>query len=122
MVACIGGIDLADYGRAKFDRPRRREAAGRYLYLRQEMSVASDDVHLNQIPRPGYCRAPRHCQSRGVPILINGLVDHNRAGNHNQHSYSGLEHCVHGTPNDARQTMPDPLPEFSFRATKAKQT
>jgi len=28
MVACIGGIDLADYGRAKFDRPGWRETAG----------------------------------------------------------------------------------------------
>jgi len=30
VVACIGGIDLADYGRAKFDGPRRREAALRH--------------------------------------------------------------------------------------------
>ena len=40
---------------------------------------------LNQISRPGHCRAPGHCQSRTIPpgFLANDLMDHNRAGDQN---------------------------------------
>jgi len=52
---------------------------------------------LNQISRPGHCRAPGHCQSRTIPpgFLANDLMDHKRAGDQNWDGYGRLNRRVH---------------------------
>ena len=97
--------------------PRARDRA---LARAMAYVAAATASPLNQISHPGHRRAPSHRQARTIPrrILVKRFVDHDRTDDHDRHSQTSFERCIHVELLPRRSA--NPAASFLFRA--AEQT